>query len=208
MRRPHATAGAIVASLLAVALAVAVALAAGAGTPPPRALVEDPNDVRGVMDVRRVWLDPAAGPPEWTVVTFAGWTLPQIRDHGFVFVYLDTKGGPGADYYATIRSIGRRLVSELFRVRSQGFAVPVRPLEAKHPSPLRLNVGIPVGSLSIGGLRTTYRWWVATTFTGRVCRATCVDHVPDDGSVEQLLGSPSPTVTPTATATATSSPTP
>jgi hypothetical protein len=206
VKRPNATAVAIGASLVAVVLAVAVALAAGASPPPPRALVEDPNDVRGVMDVRRVWLDPAAEPPEWTVVTLTRWTLPQIRDHGFVFVYLDTKGGPAADYYAMVRSIGRRLVSELFRVRSQGFAVPVRPLEARHPSPLRLNVGIPVGSLSFGGLRTSYRWWVATTFTGRVCRATCVDHVPDEGGVEQPLGSPSPTVTPTPTAT--SSPTP
>jgi len=192
---------AIGASLVAVALALAVALAAGAGPPPPRALVDDPNDTRGVLDVRRVWLDPAAGPPEWTLVTFVSWTLPQIRDRGFAFVYLDTKAGPQSDYYALVRSTGHRLVAELYRIREHGLAVPVRPLAASHPSPLRLDVAIPVGSLALGALRTSYRWWVATTFTGRVCRVTCVDHVPDEGAVEQPVGSPSPTVTPTATAT-------
>ncbi|MGZ5306206.1 MAG: hypothetical protein ACXWEG_05690, partial [Actinomycetota bacterium] len=60
------------------------------------------------------------------------------------------------------------------------------------------------GPLEIGEVRTVYRWSVVTTFTGRVCRATCVDRVPDEGTFEQPIGTP----TPTPTATPTGSPTP
>ena len=42
-------------ALLVVAVVTAVALAAG---PSPRAQVQDPNDTRGLLDVRRVWFEP------------------------------------------------------------------------------------------------------------------------------------------------------
>ena len=62
--------------------------------------------------------------------------------------------------------------------------------------------------LDIGEFRTAYRWTVVTTFTGRVCRATCIDRVPDEGAFEHPLGSPTPTATPTATPTVTPTVTP
>ena len=59
-------------------------------------------------------------------------------------------------------------------------------------SDLNVAVRIPLGLMDIGAFRTMYRWTVVTTFTGRVCRATCVDRVPDEGAFEHPIDRPSP----------------
>ena len=71
-------------------------------------------------------------------------------------------------------------------------------LDVQRDTDLNVAVRIPLGLLDIGEFRTAYRWTVVTTFTGRVCRATCVDRVPDEGAFEHPIGSPTPTATPTA----------
>ena len=185
-------------ALGAVAVITGVALAGIGGS---RAQVVDANDTRGVLDIRRVWFDPEAGPPRWTIVTFAPWTPEQIRDRGYVFVFLDTVGSDRADYYAMIVSTGHRLVGSLWRDRKRGPDAKVTGLDVRRDSDLSVGVRIPLGRLEIGAFRTSYRWSVVSTFTGRVCRATCVDRVPDEGVVEQPLGAPTPTPTLTVTPT-------
>ena len=187
-------------ALLTVAGMTAAAFAGGAST---RAQVEDQNDTRGLLDVRRVWFEPEARPPRWTIVTFSPWTEELTRDRGFVFVYLDTMGDERFDFYALILSNGRRLSGSLWRDPKQGSDVRLSGLDVKRDSDLSVDVRIPLGLVEIGEFRTVYRWTVVTTFTGRVCRATCVDRVPDEGAFEQPIGSPTPTTTPTATPTTT-----
>ena len=204
-------AGSIARRLLPFALAfltvAGVTAAAFAGGGATRAQVEDPNDTRGMLDVRRVWFEPEAAPPRWTVVTFSPWTEELTRDRGYVFVYLDTMGDERFDFYALIRSNGRRLSGSLWRDPKKGSDVRISALDVKRDSDLNVAVRIPLGLLDIGEFRSAYRWIVVSTFTGHVCRATCVDRVPDEGTFEYPIGSPTPTPTPTPTTTPTTTPT-
>jgi len=185
-------------AFLTVAGVTAAAFAGGAAT---RAQVEDPNDTKGMLDVRRVWFESEAGPPRWTVVTFSPWTAELTRDRGYVFVYLDTMGDARFDLYALILSNGRRLSGSLWRDPPKGSDVRISGLDVKRDSDMSVMVRIPLPLLDIGEFRTAYRWTVVTTFTGRVCRATCIDRVPDEGAFEHPIGSPTPTTTPTPTPT-------
>ncbi len=192
-------------AFLTVAGVTAAALAAG---PSSRAQVQDPNDTRGLLDVRRVWFEPEIHPPRWTVVTYSPFTAEQTRDRGYVFVYLDTIGDDRFDYYAMILSDGRHLSGSLWRVAKRGSDVRLMGLDVRHDSDTNVAVRIPFGQLQTGAFRTVYRWSVVTTFAGRVCRATCIDRVPDEGTFEQPIGTPTPTPTPTPTTTPTPTPTP
>jgi hypothetical protein len=187
-------------ALLTVAGVTAVALAGGPST---GAHVQDPNDTRGLLDVRRVVFEPDIHPPRWTVVTFSPFTVEATRDRGFVFVYLDTIGDERFDYYALILSDGRHLAGSLWRDPKRGPDVRLMGLDVRHDPDADVAVRIPLGRLEIGEFRTVYRWSVVTTFTGRVCRSTCLDRVPDEGTFEQPIGSPTPTPTPTTTPTGT-----
>jgi hypothetical protein len=79
-------------------------------------------------------------------------------------------------------------------------------LDVQRDSDTNVAVRIPLDPLEIGGFRTVYRWSVVTTFTGRVCRATCIDRIPDEGAFEQPIGTPTPTTTTTPTGTPSPSP--
>jgi hypothetical protein len=192
-------------AVLTVAGMAAVALAGG---PSSRAQVQDPNDTRGLLDVRRVWFEPEADPPRWTPVMFSPWTAEVMRERGFVYVFLDTMGDRRFDYYALILSNGRRLSGSLWRDAERGSDVRILGLDVRRDSDLNVAVRIPLGPLQVGAFRSVYRWSVVTTFTGRVCRATCVDRVPDEGTFEQPIGTPTATPTTTPTPTPTVSPTP
>ena len=131
-------------AILAVAVVTAVAFAAG---PSSRAQVQDPNDTRGLLDVRRVWFEPEIHPPRWTVVTYLPFSAEQTRERGYVFVYLDTFGDEGFDYYAMILSNGRHLSSSLWREPRRGPDVRLMGLVVRHDSDTEVSVRIPLGQL-------------------------------------------------------------
>lgn len=201
-----------VAPFVLVAIVVAgVTVAAMAAGPIPagsRGQIDDPNDARGPLDMRRVWFDdPVDAPPNWTIVTYGAWHPKQLLDSGFVFVYLDTTGTDRAEYYVLIRSVGRALAGSLWRDPVRGGDIKLLPIDVTRASNASLAVEIPVGQLEVGPFRTFYGWYAVTTFTGRVCRATCIDRAPDTGAFEQPIGAPSPTGTGTPTVTPTGTPT-
>jgi hypothetical protein len=191
-------------ALLTVAGVTAVALAGGPST---GAQVQDPNDTRGLLDVRLVGFEPGIHPPRWTIVTFAPFSAEATRDRGFVFVYLDTLGDQRFDFYALIVSNGRHLAGSLWRDPKRGPGVRLMGLDVRRDSDADASVRIPLGRLDIGEFRTVYRWSVVTTFAGHTCRSTCVDRVPDEGTFEQPIGSSTPTPSPTPTTTPTGTPT-
>jgi hypothetical protein len=190
---------------VAALTAIGVTVVAIAGAAVGRAQLDDPNDTRGPLDVRRVWFDAGAGPPQWTVVTFSPWSPEETEDRAFAFVFLDTKKGAHPDYYVVIRSTGHSLSGSLWRDLDGPVDIRLGPVGVSMASgDVGVTVEVPLGRLEFGALRTSYRWSVLTTFTGRVCRVTCVDHVPDQGTLEQPLGTPTatPTISPTTSPSA------
>jgi hypothetical protein len=190
------------------ALAVAAIVAASALARAPVQL-EDPNDVRGPLDVRVVSLEEVDG-PTWSVEIQLPWSPPKTWDRAFLFVYLDTIGDQRADAYALVRSTGTELSGSLWRDPRRGNDIKLRPLGIDRVSPRVTSLRIPLASVEIGRFRSVYRWWVVSTFSGDACRRTCIDRVPDAGAVEQLLpgASPTPTTTPSPTGSPTLTPSP
>lgn len=90
----------------------------------------DPNDTPGPLDVRAVDFNHGAGPTRWRFTTFAGWTVGQIWDSGYLVVELDTRGDGQIDHRAVVRSDGSDLVATLYRVRADGRQVVVGGLDA------------------------------------------------------------------------------
>jgi hypothetical protein len=178
------------------ALVVAVAIAA----PRLHSDVRDPNDTKGLLDVRRVRLA-HEGRTEVTVITFASWTTSAMWDRGNAYVFLDTKGSADAEYFVVVRSTGPKLQGSLWRDRRDRRDVFIRNVAVRKKTADGVSMRVPVTSLAFGRSRESYFWWATTTFTGEVCRRTCVDRAPDDGAVEQWRPGMSPTPTTTTTTT-------
>jgi hypothetical protein len=186
-----------------VPFAVAALTVAVVGVALARARVvhEDPNDTPGRMDVWSVTVE-ASARPRWVVELQKPWRAPGTWDRAFLFVYLDVAGDPRGDYYALIRSTGTKLVGSLWRDPKLGRDLRVRGLTVERVSPRRVGLRIPLSAMDVGPFRTTYRWWVVTTYTDEVCRKTCIDRVPDTDAVEEYLPGASPTPTATSVAIA------
>ncbi len=174
--------------LAALVIAVVLGIVAVAGA--HHSDLVDPGDTEGPLDVHEVRLD-HRGRTEFTIVTFAPWKPRGIWDRGAVFVLLDTFGDERADYYVLARSTGTDMQASLWRDRKGGRDLFVRRVAARK-GPRSVTVALPVRTLDFGGARTSYFWWANSTFTGVKCRRTCIDRVPDDGSIEQWRPGMSP----------------
>lgn len=170
-------------SALVVALVVAPAGLARAD----HTVQADPDDVRGLLDLEEVRFRHESGPYVWVFRTYASWTTKKIWDDGFFLVQLDTLGSEAADYMALLRSNGKEMQGELFRVRKDGSQRHIRALDASRAGPTGAGIELPPRFLSYGVHRTSFYWWTASLFTGDRCRTTCIDVAPDEGTVEQPI---------------------
>lgn len=198
-----------------IALAIAIATSAGlVASAFPTAGREtdllDPNDTPGRLDVRAVRSLPDVGPPGWRIVTFARWSPKKIWDRGYLLVELDMRGDEGAEHLVVVRSDGRDLVADLFRVRRDGTQVRIGAARTGKDGPRQAWVTVALHRLAVGRGRTSYSWAVLTSWTGRTCPRTCLDRVPETGMVVQPLPgvTPTPTPSPTPTPTTTRAPSP
>lgn len=198
MRRSTAALGATL-----VAALLALALPAGA----THTNQVDPDDTHGRMDVQAVEFDHDAKPMRWRIATFSAWTVHEMWDQGNLVVQLDTKGDDAIDYLAVVRSDGRELVATLVVVRRNGSQKRVDELPVGKDGTRAAAIAVSLRKLTIGPNRTSFFWSVLSSFTGNACPRTCLDHVPDEGMVEQLLPGVTPTPTPSPTTTPTPSPT-
>jgi hypothetical protein len=187
----RAFARAFVVAWLLVALGATAALAA-IGLP-ERSVIEDRNDTPGRMDISDVRYDHEIGdPPSWRVVTYAEWRPRQIWDTGFVWLELDTRYGDASDYYVLVRASRDRMLADLFRVATRAGANDHRMMavDVSRPSSRAVAVRVPLSQLVFGEARTTFRWWVESSFTGDTCRAVCFDLAPDDPADAPMQDAP------------------
>jgi hypothetical protein len=194
VKSPRTRVAVIVAVVALIGLVSALAWA-------ENAQYRDGNDTASVLDVHVVKFNqPKGEAPAWTVITFARWKIGQIWDRGFVYVELDTQGKIRSDYYALIRSKGSALAAQLYRVATKpsGTDRSMGHLVAWRKTNNGVSVRIPLKRLTFGPYRRFYRWWVETSFTSSKCPYTCVDRVPNDGTVQQWRPgmSPSPSASP------------
>jgi uncharacterized repeat protein (TIGR01451 family) len=139
----------------------------------------DGDDTGGPLDVRAVHLSRSSR-PEWRVLTFSRWRVRRVWDEGYVMVLLDTRSGPGFDYYAVVRSTGGRLEGLLFRSRS-GADTLERSVEVWRESRRDVFVGVPLSAVSVASGRAYVRWRAATMYTDTGCARVCLDRVPRSG---------------------------
>ena len=193
--------------IVAVAVAAIVILPALVAVAVSHSNQVDGNDTDGLLDLREVAFDhhPA---PRWTFETFARWSVDRIWDHGYFLVQLDTRGDEDPDVLLIVRSDGRDVTGSLVELRRDGRQVERSALEVRRPSGRSVSVAVLLRKLGIGRGRTAYSWSALSIFTGSACPRTCVDRVPDEGTVEQLLPGVSPSPTPSPTPTPTPSPSP
>jgi hypothetical protein len=168
--------------------------------------VRDPNDVKGLLDVRRVEM--VAGKARWKVTSWRGWKTAELWDAGNVLVYVDSFGSSRADYYVLVSSNGRKMTGVLYRDRQRKDDRRIRSVRVRHPNATSVNATIPMGKLRRRG-SGIYGWFVLTLFSGPDCRQVCFDRAPNSGSVTEPGPRPTPTLpTPTPTVTPTPTPTP
>ena len=160
----------------------------------------DPNDTRGILDVRQVRLAHKPGPPAWTIETFAEWSTPKIWDRGYLMVLLDTSGEAAAEYYLLVRSAGASLLGSLWRAHHVGPDSYLRSVPVQRFSRRSATVQVRLSRLTFGAKRLFYRWRVQTFFTGERCQLTCQDRVPKGDPILQwrpgMSPSPSPSGSP------------
>lgn len=169
--------------------------------------ISDPDDTRGVLDIRSVLIVDTA-PAKWKITTFGRWNAAQIWDSGFSFVFVDTFGTPRADYYVIVSSEGDRLRGVLYRDRAKGRDRRLRAVRVRHPKRRVVNIVIPFSKLRRRD-SAVFRWYAQTMLSSSRCPQFCFDRAPDDGSVVEPGPRPTPTVpppTPTLTPTPTPSP--
>jgi hypothetical protein len=150
----------------------------------------DLDDVEGLLDLEEVRFRHDGGPYAWVFRTFAEWTTKKIWDEGFFVVRLDTMGSPEADYLALLRSTGREMQGELFRVRWDGSQKHIRSVDAWRAGRAGAGIEVPARFLTFGFHRTSFFWWTTSLVTSARCRTPCIDAVPDEGAIEQLLVEP------------------
>ena len=182
--------------LLAAVAAASVAFVAAAS----HLDVTDPNDTRGLLDVRSVESF-GATQPSWKVVTFSSWSRAEIFDSGYVTVLFDTRAGPQVDYYVLVGSLGTRLYADLWRDRAAKPDRRVAGVKVWRADNASVSIKLPLDRMVIGSERTYYGWAVETLFTGERCRRVCFDFAPDEGAIIEPLPVPTVTITPSPSPT-------
>jgi hypothetical protein len=140
--------------------------------------VNDPNDAKGLLDIRLV---ESGGQQTVTfrVETRARRTTRSLFERGFVLIQFDTRFGDGPDYFAVLRSNGRRMVGTLFRDYEKQRDRAISGLTAWRRSRSSFSVTVPLMSMAFGRDREEYRWRAQTLFSGPNCRRVCFDFAPN-----------------------------
>jgi Ca2+-binding RTX toxin-like protein len=143
----------------------------------------DPNDTRGLMDLKKVRSRAGATTPNWEVVS-ARWTKRQVWDKGYWILYADTKGNTKPDYFVLAYSNGNKLRGGLYR-QMPGGEVRIGAASVDKSGPRELTVRLPLAKVQ--RTRPYFRWSIQTLFTGSKCHKVCFDHSPGGPGLPQAV---------------------
>ena len=137
----------------------------------------DPNDTRGILDVRHVTATLGVSPSTWRIGTFGRASKRRLWDEGYFVVSFDSRGDPGFDFHVLVKSSGRRMRALILR---EGGRQAIGRAGAGRPGGRAVRVRVAPERLEIPPERAYFRWSVRSILTGRRCRP-CVDVVPAAG---------------------------
>ena len=162
--------------------------------------VGDGDDVKGMLDIRRVENFGKPANPRWKIMTIGGSSAKELWDHGFFLVYLDTFGDSRFDYYALVASKGSKMKGTLWRDPANKRDRKVGTFPVWRANKRSVTLRLPLSNVNTGGKkRLTYRWFVKTLFTSTNCRKVCIDRAPDKNAVTENNGKSSPSPAPAET---------
>lgn len=136
--------------------------------------IEDPNDTRGVLDVRLVATTLGVSPSSWRIGTFGRASKRRLWDEGYFVVSVDSRGDPGFDLHVLVKSSGRRMRALILR---EGGRQAIGRTGAGRPGGRAVLVRVAPERLEVPPERAYFRWSVRSILTAPRCRP-CVDVVP------------------------------
>lgn len=172
------------AALLAGVIALFLLGPAAHGRP---AVLKDPRDARGPLDIRRVELR-GTEEARFKIATETRWTSRRIQDRGYLLVHLDTFGRRRFDHFALVRSAGRGVEGSLWRSSRRHDPRRLRSIPARHSGARTAAVLVPLRTVTLR--RSHFRWRVQSLWSGWPCERTCFDRAPGRGGVRRPLGAP------------------
>ena len=137
----------------------------------------DPNDTRGILDLRQITATLAPSPAAWRIGTLGRASKRRLWDEGYFVVSLDSKGDAGFDFHLVVKSTGRRMRALLLR---DGGRNPIGRAGASRPGGRAVIARVAPERLEIPPERAYYRWSVRSIYTGPRCRP-CIDESPPAG---------------------------
>jgi hypothetical protein len=139
--------------------------------------IGDPNDSRGILDIRQVTATLGASPSTWRIGTFGRASKRRLWDEGYFVVSFDSQGDPGFDLHVLLKSTGRRMRALILR---EGGRQAIGRAGAGRPGGRAVIVRVAPERLEIPPERAYFRWSVRSILTAQRCRP-CVDVVPAAG---------------------------
>lgn len=137
----------------------------------------DPNDTRGILDVRHVTATLGVSPSTWRIDTFGRASKRRLWDEGYFVVSFDTRGDAGFDFHVLAKSSGRRMRALILR---DGGRNAVGRARAGRPGGRSVLIRVAPERLEIPPERSYFRWSVRSILTAPRCRP-CIDVVPPAG---------------------------
>ena len=182
--------------LAAIAIALSVPLFfAGFDATARHVRVSDDNTTNGLLDIRLTRNSGDQAASIW-IVTYKRWTLDTMWDKGYLLAWFETRADARYDYYVLARSDGRRMRGTLYRDDRSSKDKPIADVTVWRSGKRTVRMRVPLKLMDFSAARLTYHWYAQTLFTGRLCRAVCLDRAPNSGGVEEPIpGAPTPTPT-------------
>ena len=139
-----------------------------------RSYVDEP--IRKGWDIKRVRTHTDDRCLAFTVVMRRKWGIRGRWDNSYLLLLLDTKGGPAPNLFIVVRSTGRGLRGDLWRVGGGGDS-RLRRISAEKKGGRQILFRMPPAILREYTNGSSFRWSIDTLHLPG-CGKVCIDRVP------------------------------